>query len=334
MKVDGGISGLLHAGESARTQEDAGYDGIWTAEMGHDPFLPILPAAAATTRIQLGTGIAVAFARSPMTMAYTANDLQAASGGRFVLGLGSQVKAHIEKRFSMPWSQPAARMREFVLALRAIWAAWQSGSRLDFRGDFYTHTLMTPFFSPGPNPHGPPKVFVAAVGGRMAEVAGEVADGLLVHPFTTGRYLREVTAPAVEAGLARAGRQRADFELSCPLFVVPDDEPGTEQAAAFVRQQVAFYGSTPAYAGVLERHGWGDLQPRLNTLSKQGGWAEMAGLIGDDVVEAFAVVAPRDRLAAAVLDRFGGVLDRVSFYAPLGAGPDEERALLAALHAG
>ena len=329
MKVDGGLSGLEQAGDTARAQETAGYDGTWTAEMGHDPFLPILPAAAATGRIQLGTGIAVAFARSPMTVAYTANDLQAASGGRFILGLGSQVKAHVEKRFSMPWSHPAARMREFVLALRAIWAAWDTGSRLDFRGDFYTHTLMTPFFSPGPNPHGPPKVFVAAVGERMAEVAGEVADGLLVHPFTTLRYLREVTIPAVEAGLARAGRSRADFELSCPLFVVLDD-----QGAAFVRQQIAFYGSTPAYKPVLDLHGWGDLQPRLNTLSKQGAWAEMATLVDDEVVDAFAIVSPADALAPAILDRFAGVIDRVSFYGPVAAGPGGEAALVAALRAG
>ena len=334
MKVDGGLSGIDHAGELARAQEDTGYDGTWTAELGHDPFLPILPAAGATSRIELGTGIAVAFARSPMTVAYTANDLQAASGGRFVLGLGSQVKAHIEKRFSMPWSHPAARMREFVLALRAIWGAWDSGARLDFRGDFYTHTLMTPFFSPGRNPHGNPKVFVAAVGERMAEVAGEVADGLLVHPFTTARYLREVTIPALEAGLVRAGRSRADVELSCPLFVVPAGEAGTEQAASFVRQQIAFYGSTPAYKQVLDLHGWGELQPRLNTLSKQGGWMEMAGLVGDDIVDAFAVVAPRDGLAAAILNRFAGVVDRVSFYGPVAAGPDEERALVAALQAG
>src|SRR5687768_3178634 len=183
--VDGTIGGELDSvPEAARALEAAGYDGGLTAETSHDPVLPLLLAAEHTERLQLGTGIAVAFARSPMTLAYTARDLQVYSRGRFLLGLGSQIKPHIEKRFSMPWSHPAARMREFVLALRAIWACWDDGSKLEFQGEFYRHTLMTPFFTPGPNPYGPPKVFVAAVGERMTETLGEVADGMLVHPFT------------------------------------------------------------------------------------------------------------------------------------------------------
>ena len=192
------------------------------------------------------------------------SDLQAFSGGRVMLGLGSQIKAHIEKRFSMPWSQPAARMREFILAMRAIWACWADGTKLDFRGDFYTHTLMTPFFNPGPNPHGDPRVFLAAVGERMTEVAGEVADGIILHGFTTERYVREVTMPALERGWARSGRTREQFELSGPMFVVTGT---TEEEMAAARagtcQQIAFYGSTPAYRGVLELHGWGDLQDEL-----------------------------------------------------------------------
>jgi probable F420-dependent oxidoreductase len=204
VRVDGGIGfDLAKATEAAREAEAAGYDGIWSAETSHDPFLPLLLAAQATERVELGTGITVAFARNPMTVATVANDLQVASRGRFLLGLGSQIKAHITKRFSMPWSRPAARMREFILAMRAIWDSWSTGDKLDFRGEFYTHTLMTPFFNPGPNPFGPPKVFLAAVGERMTEVAGEVCDGLLAHGFTTERYLREVTLPG---GVARTSR--------------------------------------------------------------------------------------------------------------------------------
>src|SRR5438445_2014717 len=219
MKVDGGIGfgagfGIEHAAAAAREAEVAGYDGVWTAETSHDPFFPLLIAAEHTERIELGTGIAVAFARNPMTLANVGNDLQQFSKGRFVLGLGSQIKPHIEKRFSMPWSHPAPRMRELILAMRAIWDCWNNGTKLDFRGDFYSHTLMTPFFNPGPNPYGPPKVFLAAVGDKMTEVAGEVCDGLLVHGFTTERYLREVTLPALDRGLAKAGRTRADIELS------------------------------------------------------------------------------------------------------------------------
>src|SRR5688500_11559914 len=220
MKVDGAIGGLEHVGATAAAQEARGYDGLWSAETSHDPFFPLLLAAAETEKIELGTGIAVAFARNPMTLAQTAWDLQAASKGRFILGLGSQIKPHITKRFSMPWSHPAARMREMIMALHAIWDCWQEGSKLEFRGDFYTHTLMTPFFNPGPNPYGKPKVFLAAVGERMTEVAGEVADGMLCHGFTTERYLREVTIPALERGLARSGRSMDDIELSGPAFVV------------------------------------------------------------------------------------------------------------------
>ena len=207
MKVDGGIGGDLRgAGKAAAVQEEQGYDGLWTAETAHDPFFPLLLASQSTSRVELGTGIAVAFARNPMNLAQIAWDLQAASEGRFILGLGSQIKPHIVKRFSMPWSHPAARMREMILAIRAIWASWNDGTKLDFQGDFYTHTLMTPFFNPGPNPHGDAKIALAGVGELMTEVAGEVCDGFLCHGFTTERYLREVTLPALERGAAKAGR--------------------------------------------------------------------------------------------------------------------------------
>jgi probable F420-dependent oxidoreductase len=330
MKVDGGIGFGFNRelGQAAKVQEDLGYDGIWSAETAHDPFFPLLLAAMETERVELGTGIAVAFARNPMVLAQIANDLQLASEGRFMLGLGSQIKAHIEKRFSMPWSHPAPRMREFILAMRAIWASWHEGSKLEFRGDYYTHTLMTPFFNPGPSQFGAPKVFLAAVGEKMTEVAGEVCDGLLAHGFTTERYLKEVTIPAIERGLAKAGKQRTDFEISYPAFVVTDD-----QSDQFVRQQIAFYGSTPAYRPVLDLHGWGDLQTELNSLSKQGEWEEMGRRIDDEVLHAFAVVAEPDDVPKALLARFGDVMDRCSFYAPYKVDPERWAKVLAGFKA-
>ena len=336
MKVDGGLGGSLgpEMGQSAKAQEDAGYDGVWTAETGHDPFFPLLLAAEHTERIQLGTGIAVAFARSPMTTAMQANDLQLASKGRFLLGLGSQIKPHIEKRFSMPWSHPAPRMREFILAMRAIWDSWQDGTKLDFRGDFYSHTLMTPFFDPGPHEFGPPKVFLAAVGEKMTEVGGEVADGMLVHGFTTERYLREVTLPALERGWKAGNKTRAEFELSIPAFLVTgENDEQMEAAATGVRQQIAFYGSTPAYRGVLDLHGWGDLQTELNGLSKRGEWVEMGKRIDDDVLNAFAVVCAPDRAAAELKARYADVVDRISFYMPYKALGEQTGRIVADLKA-
>lgn len=338
MKVDGGIGAMLAAGsgslaaiaEAARAQEAIGYDGLWSAETSHDPFLPLLVAAEHTERVELGTGITVAFARNPMTLACTAWDLQSYSGGRFILGLGSQIKAHIEKRFSMPWSHPAARMREFVLAMRAIWANWQDDVPLRFEGEFYRHTLMTPFFDPGPLACGPPKVFLAAVGERMTEVAGEVCDGIILHGFTTERYVREVTLPALERGWAKAGRTRTDFQLSGPLFVVTGtDEESMTKAATGTRQQIAFYGSTPAYRGVLELHGWGDLQADLNRLSKEGRWVEMGDLIDDDMLHTFAVVGTPEQIPRLLTERYGDLVDRLSFYAPYQSDPDRWREVLA-----
>jgi probable F420-dependent oxidoreductase len=326
MKVDTGVMApsLSDIGPRARELEELGYDGLLTAETGHDAFLPIALAAEHTERIELATGIAVAFARTPMVLAYTANDLQQMSKGRFTLGLGSQIKPHIEKRFSMPWSHPARRMREYVLALQAIWTSWNDQTPLKFEGEFYKHTLMTPFFAPPPNPYGPPKVFLAAVGELMTEVAGEVADGIIIHGFTTERYVKEVTMPAIERGLKKSGRDRASFQVSGPLFVVTgttDEE--IEAAKKGVRQQIAFYGSTPAYRGVLELHGWGDLQTELNALSKKGGWVEMGELIDDEVLDAFAVVADPDGVGVELKRRYGGVVDRCSFYAPYRADPQQ-----------
>ena len=330
MKVDGGIgTDLAKAGAAAKRAEGQGYDGIWTAETAHDPFFPLLLAAEHTTTLELGTGIAVAFARNPMTVANVGWDLQSYSGGRFMLGLGSQIKAHIEKRFSMPWSHPAPRMREFVLAMRAIWSAWQDRTPLKFEGEFYTHKIMTPFFDPGPSEFGAPRVFLAAVGELMTEVCGEVCDGMLVHGFTTERYLREVTIPALDRGLDTAGRTRADLELSCPIFIVTG-ETDQQKATAMegVKRQIAFYGSTPAYRPVLDLHGWGDLQPELNRLSKEGKWVEMGTLIDDDIVNTFAVVAAPDDVPGRVRERFGDVIDRLSFYTPYQADDEAIRAVL------
>jgi probable F420-dependent oxidoreductase len=321
-------------GDQARQLEADGYDGGVTAETSHDPFFPLLLAAQATERLEVGTGVAIAFARTPMTLAMVANDLQLASQGRFALGIGSQIKPHIERRFSMPWSHPAPRMREFVLAMRAIWSAWHTGEKLDFRGEFYTHTLMTPFFSPGPNPYGPPKVMMAAVGDKMTEVAGEVADGMILHPFTTERYVREVTLGSLQRGFAAAGTTRADFTLSLPVFLVTgtNDE---EWAAARkgTREQIAFYGSTPGYHGVLRLHGWEDVGLELNQLSRQGEWVAMGELITDEMLDTFAVIAPPDELAAGIVARYGDVLDRVSFDAPYSSNPELWPRLVADLKA-
>ena len=326
MKVDGGIgSNLALAGAQARELEEAGYSGAWTAETAHDPFFPLLMGAEHTTTLELGTSIAVAFARNPMTMANIGWDLQAYSKGRFILGLGSQIKPHITKRFSMEWSKPAARMREMILAMRAIWDTWQNGTPLAFRGDFYTHTLMTPFFTPDPKElegFGPPRVYLAGVGELMTEVAGEVCDGFLCHGFTTERYLREVTIPALERGRAKAGKTMEGFDIVGPSFVVTgSNEQEMAAAATGTRQQIAFYGSTPAYRGVLELHGWGGLQDELNVLSKQGKWVEMGNLIDDDILNTFAVVGEPETVAPELHRRYGDVIGRISFYAPYKSDP-------------
>ncbi|MBO0747891.1 MAG: TIGR03617 family F420-dependent LLM class oxidoreductase [Acidimicrobiaceae bacterium] len=318
MLVDHSIGGDLGTAASAAARaEEAGYAGVWTSETANDPLLPLVLAAERTQEIDLGTAIVVAFGRSPLTLALSAWDLNACSEGRFILGLGSQIKAHIVRRYSMPWSHPAPRMREFIQAMRAIWDCWQNGTRLDFRGEFYSHTLMTPFFSPAPNEFGGPRVVLAAVGKLMTQVAAEVADGLLVHPFTTERYLREVTLPVVEAGLAAGGRTRDDFQLAYPaLIATGDTEERLAEAEFGVRRQIAFYASTPAYRGVLDLHGWGDLQPALNTLSKAGKWDEMAGLVTDDVLDAFAVRGAPEEISGLLEERFGDAIDRLSLYIP------------------
>lgn len=326
MKIDVNIGGSIDGtggadletlADQVSTAERLGFDGVWSTEVSRDPFLPLVLAAARSGTLQIGTAVAVAFARSPMTTAVAANDLHTFSNGRFMLGLGSQIQPHIERRFGMPWSAPADRMREYIVALQAIWRCWQTGEKLQFEGRHYRHTLMTPMFSPEPNPHGAPPVLVAAVGPRMTTVAAEVADGLLVHGFTTPRYLQDITLPLIHAGLANTARDRADFTTVYPGLVVTggtDREFGT--AADHVRRQIAFYGATPAYRGVLDLHGWGDLHTELHTLSKAGRWADMTALIDDDVLNTFAVVGHPDDVGARIVERFGDLIDRFTLYTP------------------
>ncbi len=336
MKIDGFVSGATPAAiaANARELEALGYDGLISAEISHDPFLPLAIAAEHTERVDLWTSIAVAFARNPMTLANIGHDLQTFSGGRFTLGLGSQIKPHIEKRFSMPWSRPAARMRELVLAMRAIWRTWDEGEPLDFRGEFYRHTLMTPMFVPESTSFGPPGVFVAGVGPVMTEVAGEVADGLILHAFTTERYVREHTLPAVERGLAKAGRDRADFQICGPLFVVTGTtEEEMAARARATKAQIAFYGSTPAYRGVLDLHGWGDLHVELNRLSKRGEWEAMGQAVDDEVLGTFAVVAEPEQIGERARARYGDVVDRLLFTVPVGDDPDRWSRALAGFRA-
>jgi probable F420-dependent oxidoreductase len=303
--------------EQVRQAAALGLDGAWASEVKHDPFLCCLIAAQQSKNMTIGTAIAVAFARSPMTVASTAFDLQTLSRGRFALGLGTQIKPHIERRFNMPWSSPTARIKEYVQALHAIWDSWETGDRLDFVGDFYQHTLMTPMFSPGANQFGKPKVFIAAVGERMCRAAAEVADGLLVHSFTTARYLQEVTVPLVEQGLQARGVSRQAFELQYPAFIATGaNEEELDTSVRAVRARIAFYGSTPAYSPVLALHGWGALHVELNSLSKRGEWEQMADLIDDEVLTTFAACGSAEEVGRQIVKRFAGLVDRISLFSP------------------
>ncbi|MGO9507666.1 MAG: TIGR03617 family F420-dependent LLM class oxidoreductase [Mycobacterium sp.] len=341
MLVDGTIGGTAEGGDigaivhQLANADRMGYAGVWSTEVARDPFLPLLLAAEHTPRLTVGTAIAVAFARNPMSMATVANDLQSLSSGKFMLGLGSQIKAHIERRFSMPWSRPADRMREFVAAMHVIWDSWHNDQPLDFRGDFYEHTLMPPAFRPCPNVFGAPPVLIAAVGPQMTTVAAEVADGLIVHGFTTERFLREVTVPQVNSVLERERRSDTDFMLAYSGFVVTGlDERALAEAAAAVRRVIAFYGSTPAYRGVLDLHGWGDLHTELHRLSKINAWDTMTGLIDDTMLNTFAVVGEPKKVGAEVRRRFGDIVDRFSFYAPYQLHPQACESMISAIRTG
>lgn len=319
MKFDGALSMSLSRSIADWDRfESLGLDGAWSFEGSHDPFIPLTLATQSTKRIMLGTGIAVAFARTPMTAAHSAWDLQRLSKGRFVLGLGSQIKPHIEKRYSMPWSSPAARMREYVAALRAIWHTWQTGERLNFRGDFYTHTLMTPVFSPSPLELDPPPIYVAGVGPLMMRTIGAVADGYLVHPFHTPAHLAAETLPALAAGAAEVGRDPQNIEISCQTIIaMGTDEQELAKARLKAKQQIAFYSSTPAYKGVLRHHGYEGLQGELNIMSKQDRWREMAELIDDTLFDLIVVSGTPAEVGRALIDR-NQFANRVtlSFYGP------------------
>jgi probable F420-dependent oxidoreductase len=304
---------LARVGEVARAAERAGVAGLWTAETSHDPFLPVALAAERTERVELGTAIAVAFARSPVAVAQTAWDLARLSEGRFILGLGSQVRAHIERRFGMPWSgRPVARMREYVAVLRAAWDAWQTGTRPAFRGEHYRLTLMTPFFDPGPIDHPRIPVYLAGVGAGMTRLAGEVADGLIVHPMHSRPYLADVVLPAIAAG----GR---DITIAASVIVAT-----TEDEIAAARRAIGFYASTPTYRSVLEHHGWGDVGDALSGHARHGRWEEMAALVTDPILESFAVVATPGQLRTALERHADGLIDRAAPYPPFGTGPWSE----------
>jgi probable F420-dependent oxidoreductase len=313
--------------------EAVGYDRAFSFEAKHNPFIPLAVAGEHTSSIELGTAIAIAFARTPMTLANAAWDLQTVTGGRFTLGLGSQIRPHIEQRYGMPWSKPAARMREMVLGIRAIFDAWQDGVPLSFDGEFYTHTRMIPAFDPGPNPFGPPPIFTAGFGPRMTAVAGEVADGFLVHPVNTRRSLHELTMPAIAQGARRAGRSSDDVQVVCVTIVVTGrDEEEMRRSREAVREQLAFYGTTPAYLPVFELEGYGDLHPELKRLANESRWREMAALIDDELIETIAVVGEPESIGEKVRARLAGISEHVSLVNNRAPDPHHFAEVVADLH--
>jgi len=328
VKLDAGMltHDLKSIADYARRVEALGYDCLWSSETQHDPFLPLAVAATVTSRVKLGTAIAVAFPRSPMILAHIAWDLAKASDGRFILGLGTQVKGHNERRFSVRFESPGPKMREIVQALRAIWDCWQNGTKLNFKGRFFRFDLMTPFFNPGPIAEPRIAVYIAGVNQHMCRIAGEVCDGLHVHPFNSPKYLREYVHPAVEEGLRASGRKRADFTYVTSTFaVVGDTEQELALARQSVRQQIAFYASTRTYEPVLAAHGWQDLTPALHRKSVEGDWKGMADLVTDEMVDAFAVTGTYATIGGKIKERYAGLLDRTSLYQPWQPGLDDPR---------
>jgi len=307
-------AGARSAQKAANTAAQIGYDGFFTAETGHNPFFPLVLAAAAEPQLTLGTAIAVAFPRSPMTIAQAAWDLADQSGGKFILGLGTQVKAHIVRRFSAEWFSPGPRMRDYILALRAIWDTFQTGAPLKYEGEFYKFSLMSPFFNPGPIDQPAVPVAIAGVGPYMSKLAGELCQGFVVHPFHTVKYLDEVVLQHMAEGAAKAGRSLDDVErITTVLVVTGDTEAEIEAAKGPVKSQIAFYASTPDYAAVLETHGW-DIGDRLSQMSRRGQWGELGDLITDEMLAEVAVVAPLDELGQAIRNRYGERVQRVGYY--------------------
>ena len=317
MKIDTMLRGLVEAPHQARTLEELGVDGAFTFEGPHDVFMPLALSAVATSRLDLATNVAIAFPRNPVQLAHQAYDLQLLSEGRFTLGLGSQIRAQIEKRYGASFDRPIARMRELVGALRAIFACWETGDRLDFRGEFSSHTLMPPMFNPGPHPYGVPPIAIGGLGPQMVRLAAEVADGLLVMPFNTADHFRTRTVPAIEEGLARSGRSRSALTVTGEVIVCCGrDDQEMEAARTAGRWLLSFYASTPAYRPVLEVEGWEDLQPELNTLSKSGRWEEMPGMIDDTMLATLAAVGSPKEVTSDIAGRFGDRVERVAFYTP------------------
>ncbi|MBM4254815.1 MAG: TIGR03617 family F420-dependent LLM class oxidoreductase [Deltaproteobacteria bacterium] len=314
MKVDTAFfpSNFDAAAQLACKTEDAGFDGLWSTETSHDPFFPLVVAARETQRITLGTGIAIVFPRSPMVLANICWDLQANSNGRFILGLGTQVKGHNERRFSVKWVSPVKRLREVILSLRAIWDSWQNNSKLNFIGEFYQFTLMTPFFNPGPIAHPEIPIYISGLNPQITQLAGELCEGFYIHGFHSAKYINETVVPNLQKGLAKAGRKREELSLITGTFIASGatrDE--VEKAKQPVKQQIAFYASTRTYKGVLDAHGWGDTCYRLNEKAAKGQWHEMAAEITDDMLEELAIVGTYDEIAKKLAARYKGVLDRV-----------------------
>lgn len=336
MKIDGPFYAELgNAAAEAKRLAGIGYDGVYTLEGSWDPFYPLVLAAEHAPHMDLATGIAVAFPRNPMHLAYQAWDLQKFSDGKFMLGIGSQIKTHIEKRFGIEFSPPAARMREYILALKAIFDCWQNGTRLDFDGKYYRHTLMTPMFNPGPLECGPPPILLGALGPKMTEVAGEVADGLIVHPFNSMPFLRDHALPAVHRGLDKAGRKRSDFLLQINAIVITGETDEMRAAATeSVKSLLGFYASTPAYRPPMDAVGYGDLQPELNRLSKEGAWDELGSHIDQSFVDAFATTGTPDEIAGKLLEKYGEDADRLAIYAPYAAPDTMWQKIIAELKAG
>ncbi len=320
----------------ARAAEDLGFDGLWVSETKADPFLALALAARATTRLDLGTGIAVAFARSPTVLAYTAWGLQELSQGRFLLGLGSQVRGHIERRFGMKWDRPLRRMRETVEAIRAVWRTWQTGEPLRYRGEIFRLSLMTPFFQPDPLPYPPPPILISAVNRGMLRVAGRVADGVVFHALHTVRYLREYAWPHLQEGLQASGRSRSDFTALISVFAIPTDDPDAPRYEALVREQIGFYLSTPAYRVLAQLHGWEDVALELGRRVREGRWQDLPHLVTEEMVETIALRGPWEELGYRVQERYGDLVDRVSFYLPFRPGEKDAqwRKVLEAFHTG
>jgi probable F420-dependent oxidoreductase len=321
MKFDASIppTSLIQIPALAQEAEAIGFDALWSSETQHSPFLPLALVAEHSKRLEFGTAVAIGFARSPTTLAHTAWDLAEVSGGRFILGLGTQVRAHVERRFSMPWPEsPVGKLRELIGAIRAIWHTWQHGERVNYRGDYYKVTLMIPFFDHGPIKHPEIPIYIAGVNPGLCRLAGEAADGFHAHPYNSASYLREVVQPAIAEGAKRVGRDANEVSVSVTAFVVvsPDESD-------FVRSQIAFYASTPTYRPVMAHHGWGEVADRLYSLSRQGAWGEMPGLISDEMLNTFAVVAPEAELAGALKERYQGVANRLTIYRPFFPGDSD-----------